>query len=96
MIRVFTLYRSTNPNKKYDIYIPINGEVRKISFGDSRYEDYTIHKDIKRRDNYRARHRNDNINDPLSAGFWSWHILWGDTTSLDKNLKNTITKYRLI
>ena len=33
-----------------------------IAFGDSNYEDYTIHKDAKRRENYIKRHGNEDWN----------------------------------
>lgn len=92
----YTLYRSTNPKKKFDIYVRDGRMLKKVSFGDSRYQDYTTHKDVKRRESYRARHSGDNINDPLSPGFWSWNLLWGDTTDLQTNLKNTIKKFRLV
>ena len=59
--------------KKYYVILK-NG--KKVSFGDVRYEDYLIHGDRQRRLRYRQRHRNDNINDPESPGYWAWHLLW--------------------
>lgn len=56
-----------------------------LSFGDKRYEHYKDkfkyykdldHKDKKRRELYRLRHRNDNIDNPEYPGFWSWNYLW--------------------
>ena len=32
--------------------------------------------DLKRRERYRLRHKNDKINDPTSSGFLSWWFLW--------------------
>ncbi len=56
-------------------------------FGDPKYEDYTQHKDEKRRELYRNRHKaNENWNDPKSAGALSRFLLWGDSTSLATNL----------
>jgi len=55
------------------------------SFGDKRYEQYKDkvgyyknldHNDKDRRKLYRDRHKNDNINDPNYAGFWSYKYLW--------------------
>ena len=43
------IQKSSNPKKKYDAIF--NG-VKTIQFGASGYEDYTIHKDAKRRENY--------------------------------------------
>ena len=72
-----------------------SGGVKTVSFGARGYEDYTQHKDKARRDNYRSRHRGDRIKDPTSSGFWSWHVLWGDSTSVAKNLAAVKRKFRL-
>lgn len=77
------LFTSDKPNKKYFIQI---GK-KKIYFGDPNYEDYTQHHDKERRRLYRERHKHDNLNDPYSPGFWSWHLLWGDSTSVVTNFK---------
>ena len=45
--------KSNNPKKKYDALV--NGKT--VSFGASGYEDFTIHKDEKRKDNYLKRHQ---------------------------------------
>ena len=42
-----------------------------IHFGDSRYSDYTINKDDKRKKTYLARHKNDNFNNPNYPGFYA-------------------------
>jgi hypothetical protein len=83
------LYLSTTPNKKYDIYVPTNTGHKKISFGDNRYLDYTMHKDIKRRDRYRVRHINDNLNNVYSPGFWSWYVLW-NKPDLNESLHDAV------
>jgi hypothetical protein len=89
---LYKLYKSTRKNKKFDIYIvnPKTGRILKVSFGDSRYEDYTIHKDKQRRERYRNRHRNDKLDDITSAGFWSYHVLWGNSSNLNTALKQAI------
>lgn len=95
--KLYTLYKSTNKKKKFDVYVenPRTGNTKKVSFGASNYEDYTIHKDNNRRDRYRQRHMNDNINDYLYPGFWSWHILWGKYTSISKNMSYILKRYKL-
>lgn len=46
-------------------------------FGAIGYEDYTDHKDPERKERYLKRHRkNENWNDPQSAGALSRWILW--------------------
>jgi hypothetical protein len=68
---------------------------KKVSFGSAIYSDYIHHKDKQRRENYRSRHRNDNINDPLSPGSLSWYLLWGDSTSLKENIKQYRNKFNI-
>ena len=69
-------------------YIAHFSDGRKTRFGASGYQDYTIHKDIKRRESYRKRHAKDlNTNDPYRAGFLSYYILWGDSTNINDNIK---------
>lgn len=46
-------------------------------FGDPKYEDYTQHKDEKRRELYKQRHKKDlETGDPKRAGFLSYYLLW--------------------
>lgn len=48
-----------------------------IHFGDSRYEDFTQHKDKERRRLFRLRHRCDsNKPSKLTARYWSCEKLW--------------------
>ena len=71
------LYPATNPVKKYSIYDPKNEKW--INFGQIGYEDYTRHKDKKRRKNYLNRSRGMKGNwkgNPYSANNLSIHILW--------------------
>ena len=97
MKKLLKLYKSTNPSKKYDIYLynPKTKHIKKVSFGAAGMSDYTIHKDKERRERYRNRHKGDNINDPFISGFWSWHILCGRYTSKQKCLEYIIKKYKL-
>ena len=67
------LQYSVHKNKKY--YVVYKG--RNIHFGDSRYADFLIHKDRKRRANYRARSSaRPTIGDKSSPDYWSYHLLW--------------------
>ena len=69
-------YVSDKPEKKYFI---ITSTGKKVHFGATGYEDYTIHKDPKRKEAYITRHQKkedwtkSGIN---TAGFWSYHYLW--------------------
>ena len=37
----------------------------------------------------------DNINNPESAGSLSWHVLWGESTSRQQNIKSYKRKFNL-
>lgn len=71
------VYLSNKKNKKYAIYDPINKKL--VHFGQMGFEDWTFHKDDKRRQNYllRASHiKGEWKNNPYSANNMSMHILW--------------------
>jgi Family of unknown function (DUF5754) len=54
---------------------------RHTDFGDSRYEDFTQHHDVKRRKAYWTRHLKDmRTQDPTRAGFLSLYLLWTQPT----------------
>ena len=71
-------------------------ENKSTEFGDSSSEDYTQHHDKERRRLYRLRHEKDlKTNDPTRAGYLSYFILWGDSTSLLKNIQAYKHKFNL-
>lgn len=56
---------------------------KRVHFGAKGYEDYTIHGDNKRKENYIKRHqkREDwTIRGLNTAGFWSLWLLWNKKT----------------
>lgn len=72
------------------------GKTKTTHFGMLRYTDYTISKDKEKRKLYLARHKpRENWDDYTSAGSLSKHILWGDTTSIEKNIKAFKQKFKL-
>ena len=77
----FTLQDGTG-NKRYKavFYDDDGNKIKTTQFGDKRYNNYTIHKDDKRKELYRKRHHKDNIDDPMSAGSLSWWLLWNKPT----------------
>ncbi len=93
--QLYKLYKSTNPSKKFDIWIenPKTGNIKKVSFGATGYEDYTIHKDKERRSRYLLRHQKDKVNDPTYSGFWSTRLLWGKSTDINKNLRSVLREF---
>lgn len=91
-MKLFVKYRSTNPRKKWDVYVPSAGGQKKVSYGARGASDYTIHHDVSRRERYRARHQHDRLDDPYAPGFWSWNHLWGETSSTDKAFDQAVRR----
>tara|TARA_Y100001938_G_C8050530_1_gene411437 strand:+ start:266 stop:559 length:294 start_codon:yes stop_codon:yes gene_type:complete len=89
--------KGTAKNKKLKaIFYDGDKKIKTTQFGDSRYEDYTQHKDKERRSKYRARHKKDlEKGDYMSAGYLSYYILWGASTSRDKNIKDYKRRFKL-
>ena len=84
----FTLQEGTS-NKRYKaIFYDRTRKIKTVQFGDKRYDNYTIHKDEKRKELYKKRHQKDKIHDPMSAGALSWYLLWNQPT-----LKESIKDY---
>lgn len=94
------LHRSDKPEKKYYVEIGTDRDTSKrIYFGDANMKDYTLFSPLEREEHkkqYISRHASrENWNDPETAGFWSKHILWGDTPSVAKNLLITKRRFNL-
>jgi hypothetical protein len=88
---IYFLGRSKHANKKW--YIRELDSNKTVHFGDSRYEDYTIHKDENRKQRYLNRHqKRENWNDPRTAGFWSRWLLW-NKKSIKKSIKDIQNKF---
>ena len=78
-MRTAVLSKSDRAAKKYKVRV---GN-KTIHFGTSGYEDFTTHKDPKRKARYVARRRNENWDDPETAGFWARYLLWDKDTIKD-------------
>lgn len=62
---------------------------RSTRFGAAGMDDYTITHDEAQRARYRSRHARDlKTNDPYRAGYLSYYLLWGDSTSIRKNIRD--------
>ena len=90
MTDTYILEKSNRKNKKFVIIM----DNMKHHFGQSGYEDYTIHKDIERKNRYLKRtitQPQDNIHSP---SFWSLNLLWNKTTLKD-SIKDVEKKYNI-
>jgi hypothetical protein len=65
-------------------------------FGASGMDDYTKTHDEEQRARYLKRHsNNENWSDPTSAGALSRYLLWGESTSMVKNLQAYRRRFNL-
>lgn len=99
------LKQSENDSKnKYTVIVTDRLHKKTIHFGANGYSDYTKHKDIDRKELSRARKskisyikrhsKNEDWNDPFTAGFWSKNILWNKPT-INESIKDTAKKYQI-
>ena len=85
----FHIYPSNRSDKKFYVY---DGH-KKIYFGAAGYDDYTIHKNRIRRENYNSRHSvRENWDDPNTAGFWAKWILWNKPT-IRQSIRDTEERF---
>jgi hypothetical protein len=96
-MKLIKIVPSHIPAKKFDaIFETEEGKTKTVPFGSKPHQDYTQHKDITRRTSYRSRHAKDlKTNDPTRAGYLSYYILWGDSTSLNENIKSYKKRFGL-
>lgn len=96
MVKLLSIKPSTNKYKKLmATFLLSDKSTRIIHFGDPFYEDYTIHKDDKRKELYISRHKSrENWNDPMTAGSLSRYLLWSKPT-LKEAIKDFKNKFNL-
>ena len=87
---------STNPKKKYMAIF--QNPKKTVHFGSKGMDDYTLsngdEEAKKMRERYRTRHKKDlETKDPRRAGYLSYYLLWGDSTSLETNIKEYKRKF---
>lgn len=79
---------STNPAKKIDVFIPLEGkQFKKVSIGARHYADFHVYRELElagkvpdgtaaqRKRAYEARHAKD-MNKPGTPGFYAHKLLW--------------------
>ena len=88
---------STNKAKKYMAIFTKDGKkIKTTHFGAAGMNDYTITGDKERRRLYLERHKNnESWGDYMSAGSLSRFILWGDSKSIQANIKTFKNKFSL-
>ena len=76
-IKLVKISKLKNNDKKYEAVFLVDGKEKKQKFGASGMSDYTLHRNIERRNNYINRHIVDlRTGNPTRAGFLSMYVLW--------------------
>jgi len=96
-MKLLRVIKSPKPEKKWRaVFETDSGRINNTDFGDSTMKDFTQTGSLERREAYRSRHRKDlETDDPTRAGYLSWYILWGDSTSFNKNLESYKKRFNL-
>jgi hypothetical protein len=97
MYKFITLNEANDKKHKWAVTLKNlkTNRYKTIKFGAYGMDDYTITKDDEQKERYIDRHKkNENWDDPSTAGFWSKHLSWNEK-SIHKSLNNTLKKYNL-
>ena len=96
-MKLLEIKESTKPDKKMmAVFETDTGRKKTTHFGASGMDDYTLTKDKMQRERYRTRHKKDlETGDPTKAGFLSYYILWGDSTSRAANISSYKKRFNL-
>jgi len=88
MVKLISNTRATDGVHKYQATFETDAGRRKTTkYGALGMDDYTKTHDTEQRARYRKRHAKDlATRDATRAGFLSYHILWGPSTSVHANL----------
>jgi hypothetical protein len=69
-------------------YVAVFNDGKRVAFGAFGYNDFTKTGDKEARKRYLARHKaNEDWNNPKTAGALSKALLWGDSRSVNDNLR---------
>jgi hypothetical protein len=94
-IELTSIKKLKGDEKKYEAFFLVNGKQKTQKFGAEGMSDYTIHKDIDRRNRYISRHLKDlNTEDPMRAGYLSMFVLW-NKPSFIASLKDYKTRLNI-
>ena len=96
-MKLVSITHSDKPEKKFVAKFQSDaGRTKSVYFGAAGMDDYTRTKDTAQRDRYRARHAKDlTTGDPTKAGYLSYYILWGPSTSIQSNISAYKRKFNL-
>jgi hypothetical protein len=87
-MKLVSITRSDRPGKKLKAVFKDEktGRTKTTHFGQATADDYLKTRDTEQRARYRKRHAKDLKGDPTRAGYLSYYILWGNSTSITANI----------
>jgi len=86
-MKLLTVAKANDGKHKYAaVFEDDSGKRHTTKFGAQGMDDYTLTHDRNQRARYRARHAKDLMGDATHAGYLSYYLLWGDSTSLQENI----------
>ena len=97
--KIISLHPANDFKHKYVVALHnlATGRTLHVKFGSYGMSDYTIHRDKARRELYLQRHsgKGEDLTNPATKGFWSAHLLWGQSTSFKVNLNTLVKRFKL-
>ena len=95
-MKLISITESPKADKKLMAVFNNDGRKKTTHFGARNMDDYTLTHSKDQRDRYRTRHHKDlQTGDPTRAGFLSYYILWGDSTSRATNISHYKKRFNL-
>ena len=96
MVKLVVSKSDKKDKKLKAVFTYDDGKTKTTHFGAKGMDDYTITKDKEQRKRYRKRHKKDlKTKDYTKAGYLSYYILWGDSTSRSMNIKDYKKRFKL-
>ena len=95
-MKIIKLEHSQLKSKRFRVYLDNN---KHFDFGLKTGQTYIDHRDKMKRDNYRKRHYNSSREQPYiinlvpSPALFSYYLLWGESTSINQNIKTLNKKF---
>jgi Family of unknown function (DUF5754) len=97
-VKLVSVKKSHKPEKKWNFTFKNKktGRTFTTAAGATGYQDYTQHHNHTRRKRYLFRHKKDlKTDDPTKAGYISYYVLWGPSTSFKENLEAYKKRFHL-
>ncbi len=96
MVKVVIKKSDKAGKKLMAVFTKDDGRKKTTHFGQATAPDYTKTKDKAQRARYRSRHKKDlQTGDYTRAGFLSWYVLWGNSTSQRENIASYKRRFKL-